>query len=292
MWTKDVIDALPRGVPGIHMDVETWNNVGLPIAQDIVLCYMTLAVIYVCTGGMKDRWAVTHELWWYPYSFILVYYAWGGTWGLQTDVETRWRGTSDEAQKFMRLYVAAQVLAVPIELLCQGKMSTKLPMIGHHIVSIVGYWAALSTTSGHWFCSAAGLSEVSTIFLEGVLLSKRKEFASFFNAVPWFLPLNGALLWLTYIIFRLLLFPFVIAVYSRDKFVIKHPMTTYASSPETTVIVPGALIFLFILSILWFSKIHKGFMDKVVGRPKKKSSSSSPKTNGHPQRNGHKSKAT
>mmetsp|Transcript_25190 Transcript_25190/g.81441 ORF Transcript_25190/g.81441 Transcript_25190/m.81441 type:complete len:322 (+) Transcript_25190:142-1107(+) len=270
MWTPQVVYALPKdGVAGaFQMDIETWNGLGLPLAQDIVLCYVTLALVYFLTSGLgrsHDRWALTHELWWYPFSFVLVYYAAVGSFKLRAPVEARWKGTCDEAQTFMRLYVAAQVLAVPIELLCEGPLSAKVPMLAHHCVSIFGYVVALATRSGHWFCAAAGLSEVSTIFLEGVLLAKRAEVAAFVDAyAPWFLTLNGAMLWLTYVVFRLVLFPALLAVFLYDKFRLKHPVTTYDQSPEACIIVPLAVTFLFLLSLTWFAKIHKGFMTKVV----------------------------
>jgi len=270
MWTRESVYALPANVSAMafHMDPETWNSMGLPIAQDIVLCYMTLALVYCVTAnvGAEDRWALTHEIWWYPFSLILVYYACSGAVALSGDVEARWGGTCPEAFKFIRLYVAAQMLAIPIELLGAGSWKAKLPMIGHHAVSIGGYLCGLKGETAFFFCCAAGLSEVSTIFLEGVLLSKRKEFKTFFDTyAPWFLAANGALLWLSYIIFRLLLFPLLLAIHSYDKYVLKPPITLYENSPSAVAVVPSALVFLFALSVVWFSKIHKGFMTKVLG---------------------------
>ncbi|KAH8043229.1 histone demethylase [Aureococcus anophagefferens] len=87
-------------------------------------------------------------------------------------------------------------------------------MLAHHVISIVAYGVALTDGRCHFFGCAAGLSEVSTIFLQGVLFSKHPHAKEWWP--EWFTIFNGVSLWACYIPFRLVLFPAITALYVAD----------------------------------------------------------------------------
>mmetsp|Transcript_16622 Transcript_16622/g.21643 ORF Transcript_16622/g.21643 Transcript_16622/m.21643 type:complete len:302 (-) Transcript_16622:987-1892(-) len=241
------------------------DEVLVPIIQNVIICFVTMAFVYtVFTKGTPDRFSLTHTLWWYPFVFLLLYYGWSSTWQLAWSTNDRWNTVCQDSMIFIRLYIAAQILAIPIEL-ADGKFIDKLPMVAHHIISISGYAYGLFNKRAHFFCAAAGLSEMSTVFLEGVLLANRKDhFGSLFPS--WFLPFNGAMLWLTYIIFRLFLFPTLLAIYAYDMLYANPNHLPLHDKFLLRFAIPVPFILLFLLSLMWFSKIHRGFVSKVLKR--------------------------
>lgn len=210
-----------------------------------------------------------HTVWWYPFVFVLVSYAARATAKLGSGgAGSRWTQTCDESFIFLRLYVSAQLVAIPVECSQPQPLGKKLQMVGHHIVSIIGYVFGLWTQQCHFFGTAAGLSEVSTIFLEGMLLSKHVVLEPYFTKfAPWFLPFNGACLWLSFIVFRLTLFPALIAVYMYDA--LANTEATWAAVGPVKFCVGPMLVFLFVLSASWFTKIHAGFIAKILNRSRK-----------------------
>lgn len=193
--------------------------------------------------------ALAQLLWWFPFVFVLVYYATLASLELRGNAATRWQGTCPEARAFLRLYVAAQLAMIPVEALVGQPM-----MIAHHVVSVVAFGYGLRSGCCHWFGAMSGLSEVSTIFLEGLLLARRFQ-------LP-FQIFCGAGLWLTYVVFRLVLFPVIILVFVADAYT--QPNRTWrAVGPIKFCVVPFILVILG-LSVSWFARIHKGFVAKVL----------------------------
>mmetsp|Transcript_27615 Transcript_27615/g.95435 ORF Transcript_27615/g.95435 Transcript_27615/m.95435 type:complete len:202 (-) Transcript_27615:162-767(-) len=194
----------------------------------------------------------------------------------------------------MRLYVAVQVVSVFVEGAQDQPLSKKLMTLAHHVVSTVAYLSGLLDTRCHFYATAGGLSETSTIFLEGLLLSRHPVWAPWFTKnAPWFGPLNGCLLWLSFIIFRLVLFPVLVATFFYDRWT--APVEISEGMGAAFYAYPAVLAFLFFLSAAWFQKIHKGFVEKVLGKAKAGKApgkapdgvkASNGKSNGTPTKNG------
>lgn len=248
------------------------------VAVDVGIVAATMALVYGLTpkplpldkGKPANVLEFVHTLWWYPFVFVLVGYAGYATLKLGATPASRWTKTCDESYAFLRLYVAAQLVAIPVEWSQPQALSKKLQMVGHHIVSIAGYCVGLWSHQCHFFGCAAGLSEVSTIFLEGLLLSKHVALQPLFDRlVPWFLPFNGGMLWLSFIIFRLALFPALIAICIYDG--LYHGRETWGAVGAVKFCIAPMLAFLLALSASWFVKIHAGFMAKVMGSSASKS---------------------
>ncbi|KAH8080982.1 histone demethylase [Aureococcus anophagefferens] len=180
--------------------------------------YIAISLLAIHFGltkrGTPERLAYTHLLWWYPFVFLLLYHAFAAVRELHVDLETRWTGTTEESYVFFRLYVAAQVCGCFVEVGTTELGAKLFQMLAHHVISIVAYGVALTDGRCHFFGCAAGLSEVSTIFLQGVLFSKHPHAKEWWP--EWFTIFNGVSLWACYIPFRLVLFPAITALYVAD----------------------------------------------------------------------------
>ena len=249
-----MLDAGPRDPAGELQAVLLYT---VCVAASTAFVYF-----FLTSSGTEERLALAHLIWWYPFVFLILYYAFAAVAELGSgDLDTRWTGSTFESYVFFRLYVACQVVGCGVE--CLTSEGTKLlQMIAHHIISLLAYGVALTDGRCHFFGCAAGLSEVSTIFLQGILFSKHP--AAKASWPEWFTILNGVLLWASYIPFRLVLFPAITVVYVVDA----------RRSPERTLdrvqgvhkyAYPVIFMFLFCLSSFWFSSIHRGFVKKVLG---------------------------
>ena len=164
----------------------------------------------------------------------------------------------------------------------------QIQLLGHHIFSMIAYGSALyfhrceRASSApcapliclllwgrFWFFAVmAGLSEMSTIFLNNVLLCKTIYWKAWMEAnANWFLVFNGVMLWACFIVFRLILFPLTIGIFLYDVLLSGHPAVEGTTLYET-IFYPSVLFGLFLLSLAWFSKIHKGFVKAAFGESK------------------------
>ena len=194
---------------------------------------------------------------------------------LSTDLQHRWLGTTTGSFLFIRLYIAINVSGTIGELLtwkagrkADGTTVHHILILLHHILSISSY--ALGLTYGnnkiHYYGCLLGLCEIPTLFLTILIWSKfeNNTTAQFLNKhCSAIFIINGCLLWVTYIIFRLLLFPYWMYSWVVD-------LQEYASMNEegmrnetSTIILysaPIMTILLFFASIVWFLRIHQGMV--------------------------------
>merc|ERR1712113_133219 len=101
------------------------------------------------------------------------------------------------------------------------------------------------------------------IFLNNLLLFRAMEYKGVFNT------LNGIILWLSFIVFRLVLFPYWLYQFRMD--LKTDPSETAARTTlfERTVY-PATTIMLFLMSAMWFVSLTKGML-KALGIVKPKS---------------------
>ena len=84
-------------------------------------------------------------------------------------------------------------------------LSARAPMIAHHVLSIVAYSGGLSTGRMLFWGNFDGCCEITLIFLTVLQASKLKG-GTFRIAGPLLL-INGICLWLSFLVFRIVLFP-------------------------------------------------------------------------------------
>eukprot|EP00946_MAST-07B_sp_MAST-7B-sp1_P002063 g2063.t1 len=206
---------------------------------------------------------------WIPIVLAMVYTAGRGSAELAWSIEERWLGMSDAADWFMRVYIASNIVAIGIEVMAwwtyersKGiKLSARLPMLAHHILSIIAYINSLCVAHRMgFFACFDGLCEVSTFFLGFLQMSKIKggTFAKRFQArYPRLLIVNGLCLWLSFLLFRVLLFPCWLALFLHDIYTMPYAIWAQLSWFEL-VFYPGVTLFLFSLSCMWFVRLSKG----------------------------------
>ena len=143
-------------------------------------------------------------------------------------------------------------------------------MLIHHVISIISY--AVSSHVGRlgWLSMLASMCEVTNIPLSILYISKTKGG----GVAKWMdetfgilLQVNGGVLWITFVIFRMIMFPYCIwkllQVLSELK--MQSP-ERYAELMYCEIIFfPLTLVILLILSSLWFYKIHTGMMKILRG---------------------------
>jgi hypothetical protein len=176
-------------------------------------------------------------------------------------VDARWHaeeGATDATRAFLALYVV-QSSAHVFVLALKRKVSSPAMYAAHHTLSIACYGHALWTGRLHFWAVLAALSEVTNVPLNTIFLMRALRLET---TLALAYKVNGVLLWLTYVAFRLLLFPAWLLLFARD--VREHHGATwarangferYAYASTTTV--------LLVLSCCWFSSITAGLLKAI-----------------------------
>ena len=160
-----------------------------------------------------------------------------------------------------------QLVHTPIQFITLRDNPTFLiQMTLHHVLSAACYGSGLLTERMHYFAVLDGCCEVTTIFLNALFLCK-----CFAPADTLALPkaISGGLLWLTFVFFRLLLFPFWLYTFISD--CNAQPATTWETingfERYAYVLVT---VFLLVLSAHWFVPITKGMLKAMKAATSKK----------------------
>jgi len=257
------------------MDVDVFGFTKQPnnhSEESAIICYyfflvsaLTVVIYYTMTSFGK-RLDLAIIFLWIPICPVMCYWAY---------VETRahFFGSSSvrllqvtpEGASFMRLYIALQILGVLTE--CQiskwqaGGWKSQLLVVAHHTLSGISYCNGIYGQRWCAMAAALGLCEVSTIFLNILLLCKHDQFKTYMEKnFPWVTVASGICLWSTFIVFRLLLFPYCFYQWMLDLTSGKALATGFEAVFYTLVIA-----FLFFLSAYWFQSIHKGMMKAIFG---------------------------
>eukprot|EP00325_Prymnesiales_sp_UTEX-LB-985_P022906 CAMPEP_0174719388 /NCGR_PEP_ID=MMETSP1094-20130205/30962_1 /TAXON_ID=156173 /ORGANISM="Chrysochromulina brevifilum, Strain UTEX LB 985" /LENGTH=264 /DNA_ID=CAMNT_0015919673 /DNA_START=15 /DNA_END=809 /DNA_ORIENTATION=- len=220
-----------------------------------------IAVGYTVAPRIIPRSANRHEeadlLASIPIFLVMTWLAWHHTLSTGSAVQERWAGTSQSSYAFLWLYVTRQLASFPFVFLGSMKLSDRLLMTLHHIISIIAYGGGLYTGRMHWFGTLNGCCETTSVFLNNLLLFKAIGYKGRLNAI------NGVTLWSTFLIFRLVLFPYWLYCFYSD--VNGHPAVTSAKvSSFELIFYPCTTIVLLCMSIVWFVTLTKGML-KVIG---------------------------
>ena len=103
-----------------------------------------------------------------------------------------------------------------------------------------------------------GIVEITNLPLCAMTLMNRLGM----KAHPFYVP-NGVLLWLSFVVFRVVSLPGWLISFARD--VIQHPELFAATPPTLAYVTLPSTIAIWALSMTWFAKIHKGMMKALRG---------------------------
>jgi len=235
-----------------------------------IAIYIMIALImqFICfllaPSTAKDRVGLSNSMFWFLASPALCYHAFPATLALGHSAETRWIGVCEHSTSFQRAYIALQIVATVMEFLKTGSLSSKLPMIAHHILSCLGMSGGLGTGRLHFFACFDGCCEFTTIFVSFLQMSRMEGS----GIDRWTLQkglgklsfqLNGVLLWLSFVLFRLVLFSVWLGLFAWDLLQPEFPSLIWEKLTRIELtFYPFITLFLLGLSAQWFAKIHKG----------------------------------
>mmetsp|Transcript_132859 Transcript_132859/g.413073 ORF Transcript_132859/g.413073 Transcript_132859/m.413073 type:complete len:248 (+) Transcript_132859:72-815(+) len=192
-----------------------------------------------------------------PVFALIAFFAFHNTFYSGATVHERWAGTSDASYAFLWLYVIRQIISFPLVFVGGMKASDKALMTMHHIASIIAYGGGLYTGRMHWFATLDGCCELTTIFLNFMLLFRALSYKGVLHTV------NGITLWVTFLVFRLALFPYWLWKFGSDV----HAHASESSAKVTMfelVFYPATTVMLLAMSVMWFISITKGML-KAMG---------------------------
>jgi len=204
-----------------------------------------------------------------PFYILLFILAARAAVDLYGNLESRWHGMTLCSYHFQLLYVARMSTHCPIQwIVLRHDPKLRLQMTAHHFLSIICFGCALVSTRMHFWANLDGCCEFTTVFL------------NFVFAFKWFSPkddnlyaipkaVSGVMLWIGFIIFRLVLFPAWLWGFYAD--ITNHPAQTWdrLTMLERYLYV-FVNVFLLVISTIWFIPITKGVMKALGYGPKHK----------------------
>lgn len=236
------------------------------VAAELAIFGLCLAFVRRHWPQHKDPWSLADTIFSFGFFPFMTWFAMVATWSLHFDVELRWHGKTKESRLFCLLYVTRALMHVFVQ--CKQRISSLhfALMTLHHILSVVCFGGGLLCLSCQYWACFAGCCEMSTIFLNNVYILKEvtvggKELR---QLVPkWLYAVNGLGLWISYLIFRMVLFP--VWLYTWYKDVQTWPGATWERATFVErYVYPGVLTFIFLLSLYWFVPVTKGLL-KALG---------------------------
>ena len=226
-----------------------------------IICMYTVSWFVVknveCFRKLDDPWNLFDLVFSLPFYPVLSYFALAGASGLSESPTTRWTGVSYESSTFLQLYTAKSIVHFFV-LFMQGLTPSFLcSNVIHHLVTITCCLNILRHGMCYYFCCLDGCCEVTNVFLTFLYVLKGTKTDKKYTTAY---AVNGFCLWAGFVVFRMVLFPYMLFQYIDDT--INAP---YADMMDTFswAFNPFVTIVLFFLSITWFIPITKGFM-KVV----------------------------
>ena len=148
-------------------------------------------------------------------------------------------------------------------------------MLAHHLLSCLAYSSGMHFNRMHFFACLDGLCEICNLFLNPFLLMRHKE-ARFGEHLTRSLGslamVNNLLLWLSFLLFRMCLFPTWLAMFIVDVRAMFVQRTLVLAGQQSLtwfelVFYPAVTLFLLALSAIWFAKLTKGAI-KELSKPK------------------------
>lgn len=226
----------------------------------------TLLAVFRIAPQHKDPWALADTLVSIPIFPVLTGYAIIACIGTHHDVESRWRGVTPAVRFTMLLYFTRTVLHMPVQAMQKMPRTHLLMMMVHHILSAVCFGNGLLTGNQMFWACLDACCEMSTIFLNNLYICKEvtwggKELKEIMPS--WLYAANGIFLWLSFLVFRIALFPTWLYFWYKD--VSEHPALTWdRSSTLERYLYPSVTVLLLGLSSMWFVAVTKGML-KAVG---------------------------
>jgi hypothetical protein len=237
----------------------------LDIAVIVVFVLVTWAIGWVLAAWLfpaRNRWDLADILGSYGLFPVIIFMAIDGAMQTSSSIDSRWHGSCSSGNYFMYLYCSRQILHIPFLLYGEYKPFDKMAMLCHHALSLTCYGSSiLSGMRMQFWGSLAGCCEVTTFFLNNLcLLQELHATNTAINAI------NGVFLWLSFIVFRLVLFPAWLWWWWQETSTHYDKLWGPSNFIERYVF-PCVILFLFCLSAKWFVSLTEGMLKATGLRP-------------------------
>jgi hypothetical protein len=208
--------------------------------------------------------------------------------------DERWYGVTAAGTFHVEIYIAMQLVATYLDVcVMPGSLASKGPILLHHGISLGAYVNQCVTGRMEYFANLAGLSELTTLPLMIIVLARDPGYGPQFkhHILGPLYPLCAVALWLWYIVFRLLLFPYWLYRFTTDLYEDYEEGSSNNNNNEGAGGTaqhreelalrgvlhsrlnlverygnPVVIVILLLMSVVWFYKIHQGLMKVLVGK--------------------------
>eukprot|EP00438_Fugacium_kawagutii_P030840 Skav210401 [mRNA] locus=scaffold1416:182464:183177:- [translate_table: standard] len=219
-------------------------------------------VVRVFIPNEKDKVSLADVLFSLVFFPVLAFAAVAASMELQHDVHSRWLGTCFWSDFYLVLYVSRMLCHCVIQPFTHMSPGLLVMMTIHHVISMGCYFLGLGYGRCHYWGCLDGCCEITTVFLNKLYLTNQTEYNG--NKLKTYLPVwvvatNGFFLWLAFLVFRLLLFPYWLTSFYRD--MQDMPEKTRAITTDLErFIYPGTTCILLFLSTMWFIPVTQGML--------------------------------
>lgn len=165
----------------------------------------------------------------------------------------RWTLWTGRGMAYCILYVAGNLVHVPITWIKQQDLSFKIMMTVHHFMSIIATGSPLLSGKAVYFVTVMGICEISTWLLTQQFMLKELGCGKKGQLA------NSLMLILAYFFLRVVLFPMVLWQHTGDLYsgAMDENLRTSLGGIETHFLSVTAVI-LIVLSVVWFIILVKG----------------------------------
>eukprot|EP01065_Artemidia_motanka_P030048 TRINITY_DN36074_c0_g1_i1.p1 TRINITY_DN36074_c0_g1~~TRINITY_DN36074_c0_g1_i1.p1 ORF type:complete len:340 (+),score=112.26 TRINITY_DN36074_c0_g1_i1:94-1113(+) len=223
-----------------------------------VLCYALVRKVW---PEHSDPWSLADCFACMPLFIAFVALAASAVADTGATLEDRWTNQPPHGRLFLTLYVAKTLVHLPILWLTDLRPKQRWMMVGHHTLSIVAYFNSVHTGRCAFYACLDGMCEVSTVFLTILYIFKETKSENTFKLLY---KLNGFCLWLSFVVFRMALFPYWLYLFASD-LQENWEVTWVRGNYIELFLYPFTTVFLLVLSTLWFIPITRGLKKALTG---------------------------
>ena len=235
-----------------------------------VMCLILLFIlVLVLQPDQKDKVTLADVYFSMVFFPLLAFAAVAASLELRHDVQSRWQGTCFWSELYLVLYVSRMMCHIVVQPMTEMGPYLLFMMTIHHLISMGCYIIGLGYGRCHYWGCLDGCCEITTVFLNVLyLFNMPLEEGKLKDQIPhWLEATISFALWLAFLVFRLMLFPYWIYTFRQDMHQ-RPELTRGITTSLERFIYPGTTGILLFLSSMWFIPITQGML-KTLRKSKK-----------------------
>ncbi|CAJ1367449.1 unnamed protein product, partial [Effrenium voratum] len=252
----------------VAMDMEGLSVAEVVMTTALVVAGRATAVFFVkkCLSHTDDLYATAdnvYSIFFHSYIFWLAtdvsIHLRGASIDDADSAQLRLHGTTRSSNLYLWLFVIDNTVHIPLQLSKDVPFAKRATVAAHHLVSNICYLGGLWTQRMHFWGCLAGLCEITNPLLSVVFMLKELNLAQQPEG-PWPRVFEGfsLLTWVSFLLFRILLLPSWILLFSLD--IKLHPHVSETTTLVERVGYPLTVLAVLLMSILWMVPLTKGLV--------------------------------